>query len=91
MSGDKDVSTKRRVTNLLGITDSPRVRSKIIANSTPTELLIRAVVPSALVLLFTVVIFVEHARGFIWFLLADLTFACNAAIAWLRWGRYRNL
>ncbi|GAB3572025.1 hypothetical protein GCM10027405_38650 [Arthrobacter alkaliphilus] len=91
MSGDKDVSARRRVTDLLGLTDSPRVRAKIIENSTPTELLIRAVVASAFVVLFTVVIFIEQDRGFIWFLLADLSFACAAAFAWVRWGRYRNL
>jgi hypothetical protein len=89
-SGNKDVSARRKVTDFLGLTDSPRAQAKIVENSTPTELLIRAVVLSAVVILFTVVIFIEPDRGFIWFLLADLGFAGTAAFAWLRWSRYRN-
>lgn len=91
MSGDKEVSSRRRVTDFLGLTDSPRIRAKIIANSTPTELLIRALVASAFVVIFTVVIFVERDRGFVWFLIADLGFACAAAFSWVRWVRYRKL
>jgi hypothetical protein len=91
MSGDKEFSSRRRVTDFLGLTDSPRTRAKIIANSTPTELLIRAVVVSALVFIFTIVIFVERDRGFVWFLLADLGFASAAAFSWFRWVRYRKL
>lgn len=91
MSGDKEISSRRKVTDFLGLTDSPGIRAKIIANSTPTELLIRAVVASALVVIFTIVIFVERDRGFVWFLLADFGFACAAAFSWVRWVRYRKL
>ncbi|WP_133162959.1 hypothetical protein [Arthrobacter glacialis] len=90
MSMDEGVFFRRRVTDFLGLTDSPRRQAKILENSTSTELLIRAVVASAFVALYTVVIFVEHGRGFTWFLLADLFFAGGAAMAWVRWGRYRN-
>lgn len=90
MSMDEGVSFRRRVADFLGLTDSPRRQAKILENSTSTELLIRAAVVSAGVAIFTVVIFVEQGRGFTWFLLADLCFAAGAAMAWVRWGRYRN-
>ncbi|WP_133163003.1 hypothetical protein [Arthrobacter glacialis] len=90
MSMDEGVPFRHRVTDFLGLTDSPRRQAKILEKSTSTELLIRAVVVSFFVVLFTVVIFVEQDREFTWFLLADLCLAGAAAMTWVRWGRYRN-
>lgn len=91
MSGDNAVSVGRRITDFLGLTDSPRTRAKIIEKSTPMELLIRAVVLTVCVVVYTIVLFVERARGFVWFLLSDLCLAYPAVIMWIRWRRYRNI
>ncbi|VXC22576.1 conserved hypothetical protein [Arthrobacter sp. 8AJ] len=91
MRGDSAVPVGRRITDFLGFTDSPRTHAKILAKSTPMELLIRAVVLTVCVVLFTVSIFVSPGRGFVWFLLADLCLAYPAAIMWVRWRRYRKI
>jgi hypothetical protein len=90
MSGDSTVPVGRRITDFLGLTDSPRTQAKIIANSTPTELLIRAVVLTVCVVLLTISIVFDPGGGFVWYLIADLCMACSAAIMWVRWRRYRK-
>jgi hypothetical protein len=90
MSGDGAVPVGRRITDFLGLTDSPHTQAKIIAASTPTELLIRAVVLTVCVVLFTISIIVDPGRGFGWFLIADFCMAYPAATMWVRWRRYRK-
>lgn len=90
MNGDKAVPVSRKITDFLGFTDSPRAQAKIIAKSTPMELLIRAVVLTVSVVLFTISIILDPGRGFVWFLLADFCIAYPAAIMWVRWCRYRK-
>jgi hypothetical protein len=90
MNGDTAVPVRRRITDFLGFTDSPRTQAKIIAKSTPMELLIRAVVLTVCVVLFTISLIVDPGRGFVWFLFADFCIAYPAAIMWVRWRRYRK-
>lgn len=80
----------RKWTNLLGVTDSPAVRDRIIRNSTPTQLLITAILWSAGVIAFTVTIFVEQPKGLVWFLVCDVLWVWLAVISWIHWGRYRH-
>lgn len=55
------------------------------------ELLIRAIVLTVCVVLFTVNIIVDPDRGFVWLLVADFCLAYPAAIMWVRWRRYNKL
>lgn len=89
-TADGGTSLGRRVTNAIGLTDSPRVRTKTLKETTPTQLLIVAVAWSVLVALFTVTILMEQARGFVWFLLSDLMWIWLAVVLWIRWYRYRD-
>jgi hypothetical protein len=91
MSADSTVPLGRRITDVLGFTDSPRTQAKIFENSTPTEFLIRAVVLTVCVVLFTISILVTPDKGFFWFLLADFCLAYPAAIMWVRWRKYRKI
>ena len=83
-------SLGRRVTNAIGLTDSPRVRAKTLEKTTPTQLLIVAVAWSVLVVVFTVTLLMEQARGFVWFIISDLIWIWLAVILWVRWNRYRD-
>lgn len=90
MVGDTKVPVWRKVTNVLGFTDSPQTRARIMANSTARDLLVRAVIPTLAVVLLTAVFLLEQDPGFGWLIIADICIACVAAAAWARWVRYRH-
>jgi hypothetical protein len=87
MNEENGVSRGRRITDFFGLTDSPRARARTIEKTTPTELLIRAVVLSCCAIGTGVVFFTEPRTGF---LIAAICMTLLAALSWLRWSRYRN-
>ena len=65
MNEESGASRGHRITDFFGLTDSPRARTKTIETTTPTELLIRAVVLSCCAIGMGIVFFTEPRTGFL--------------------------
>jgi hypothetical protein len=87
MNEENHVSRGRKISDFLGLTDSPSRRERTIEKTTPTELLIRAVVLTGCAVGAIVVFVTEPITGF---LLFAICMALLAALSWLRWNRYRD-
>lgn len=87
MNEKSEISLGRRITDFLGLTDSPRVRARTIDETTPIELLVRAIIKSALAIGAIIVYFTDPEIGF---LIGAICFVLLTARFWFRWFRYRG-
>jgi hypothetical protein len=87
MNEKGEVSLGRRITDLLGLTDSPRVRARTIERTTPLELLVRAIITSGLAIGAIIVYVTDPEIGF---LVVAICVVLLTARFWFRWFRYRG-
>ncbi|MGO4588547.1 hypothetical protein [Paenarthrobacter sp. 2TAF44] len=87
MNEKSEGSLGRRITDFLGLTDSPGTRARIVEKTTPLELLVRAIIISALPI-GAVIVYITDPEFAL--LVLVICFVLLAARFWFRWFRYRS-